>query len=152
MIKDTILKLRPPRIAMSLMAVAGLFYWLVPVARLSLFSCPGCGLVALGSGFGVMMWAWGMFQREKNPICPTATARTLIRSGPFRFTRNPMYLGMILMLLWPFLWTGCPVFLFPPTAFFGIIHNFFIPYEENSLGHSFSEDYAAYKGMVRRWI
>ena len=150
--KDIILRFRPPRIAICLMAFAGLLYWFVPVLRRSFFSCPGCAVVALIAGFGVMMWAWNDFRREKNPICPTETAVTLIRSGPFRFSRNPMYLGMELMLLMPFLWSGAIFFLLPAALFFGIIHLVFIPYEEERMKQTFKGDYGTYRARVRRWL
>ena|SRR5208283_2550564 len=150
--KDAILRLRPPRIAIFLVAVASLSYCFAPVVRLSPFSCPGCGVAALTAGFGVMMWAWSEFRREKNPICPTAAPVTLVRSGPFRFSRNPMYQGMELMLLAPFLWSGSLFFFLAPAVFFGIIHFIFIPYEEQRLNHTFKEDYNAYRAQVRRWV
>jgi protein-S-isoprenylcysteine O-methyltransferase Ste14 len=134
------------------MVATSLAYWFAPVVRLSLFSCHSCGVAALTAGFGVMMWAWSEFRQKKNPICPTATAVTLVRSGPFRFSRNPMYLGMESMLLAPLLWSGSLSFFLPPAVFFGIIHFIFIPYEEERLEHTFKEDYGAYSAKVRRWI
>ena len=150
--KDAIVRLKPPRIAIFLMAAASLLYWFGPVVRLWPFSCPGFGVAASIAGFGVMMWAWNEFRRQKNPVHPTATAVTLVRSGPFRFSRNPMYLGMELMLLAPFLCSGSLFFFLPPAFFFGIIHLIFIPYEEERMEHTFKEDYDVYRAQVRKWL
>jgi len=152
-IERIIVEIRPPRIAMSLVGVAGLIYALFPVVRTSFGSFSiWCGLGVFLPGTAVMLWAWTEFQKRENPICPTQTPVALIRSGPFRFTRNPMYLGMLLMLLSPAIALGSPLFLFPPIVFFGVINFVFIPFEEKVLHGSFGEAFTNYAGRVRRWI
>jgi protein-S-isoprenylcysteine O-methyltransferase Ste14 len=151
-IKEKIVKLRPPRIAISLVGVAGIIYGLFPAVRSSVWRCLWCGFGFLLLGTVVMLWAWAEFQRKDNPICPADTPVTLIRSGPFRFSRNPMYLGMLLMLLSPAVGLGSPLFLFPPLVFFGVINFIFIPYEEKTLDTSFKEAFSSYTRSVRRWL
>jgi protein-S-isoprenylcysteine O-methyltransferase Ste14 len=79
-------------------------------------------------------------------------ARTLLTSGIFGFSRNPMYLGMALVL------AGWAFYLASPLAVLGVV--FFVAYiqrfqivpEERALGSTFGADYAAYCARVRRWI
>jgi len=111
-----------------------------------------CGFVVLLAGFAVMIRAWAEFEKKHNPISPTATPATLIRSGPFRFSRNPMYLGMLLMVFSPVIALGSPLFLFPPVVFFWVINFAFIPCEEKILEHSFKEAFTDYHGSVRKWV
>ncbi len=150
--KDRILNLRPPRIAMALVALTGLIYGAFPVIRFSLWDSVWCALVAFLLGFVVMMWGWLEFQRKHNPICPTATPVTLIDSGPFRLSRNPMYLGMLLMLMSPAIGLGAPLFLLPPMLFYGVMDFVFIPHEEEVMRGLFRQDFTDYANSTRRWL
>jgi protein-S-isoprenylcysteine O-methyltransferase Ste14 len=150
--KDRMLNLRPPRIAMSLMALTCLIYGVFPTARLSLWNSLWCGLAAFFLGFVVMMWGWLEFQRKHNPICPKATPLSFINSGPFRLSRNPMYLGMLIMLMSPAIGLGSPLFLLPSMLFYGVIDFVFIPREEKVMRELFKEDFTDYVDSVRRWL
>src|SRR5262245_3025225 len=57
------------------------------------------GVVALGSGLLLMGWAALTFVRQRTPIVPIRAARLMVTGGPFRFTRNPMYLGLTVAYL-----------------------------------------------------
>ena len=150
--RHKVIKMRPPRIAIVLLATCGLLYWLIPSLRTYFWYCPGLGITIFTFGLGLMMWAWVTFKSLKNPICPTATAITLIRTGPFRYSRNPMYLGMLIMLISVFIWTGAPIFIAPPVLFFAIIQIFFIPFEEARLADIFKDEYMEYEVATGRWI
>lgn len=150
--RERLLRLRPPRIALALLAGAALLARWVPGLSHRWWSCPLAGVLALVAGFVVMMWAWLLFRRLGNPVCPTAGALTLIRSGPYRFSRNPMYLGMLLMLLAVFCWRGNPVFLAPPLLFFALLRGVFIPFEEAGLQQAFPEGFPRYRAATRRWL
>jgi protein-S-isoprenylcysteine O-methyltransferase Ste14 len=110
----------------------------------------GCVLIALG--FLLMTWAWWLFRQRKTAICPTASASTMVDRGPFHFTRNPMYLGMALMLTGGSLILGSlPAFL-APAAFLLLMNAVFIPFEENRMSLLFGEQYASYRHRTRRWL
>ncbi len=94
------------------------------------------------------------FSRAKttmNPIKPAAAA-ALVTSGPFRFTRNPMYLSLFLYLLgWATYLSFVPALLFLP-GFVLYMNHFQIKPEERVLSSLFGPEYAAYKERVRRWL
>jgi protein-S-isoprenylcysteine O-methyltransferase Ste14 len=92
------LSYRPPRIALAYLAVAAGLHYLSPPGTVLHLSYRLLAVVFGLAGFGIMMWAWVLFQRKKTVVCPTGQATTMIQSGPYRFTRNPMYLGMVFML------------------------------------------------------
>ncbi len=85
-------------------------------------------------------------------ICPTAHTSLLITDDVFRLTRNPMYLGIVLMLLGAALGSGGLFTYLAALTFFLIIDAVFCPYEEHKLSQSFGEDFADYRHRVRRWL
>ena len=99
-----------------------------------------------------MLRAWWLFRREATAICPTATTTALVTDDVFRLTRNPMYLGIVLMLLGVAFASGGVAFYVAALAFFLIIDSVFCPFEEQKLRRAFGEEYASYATRVRRWL
>jgi len=147
-----LVRLRPPRIALVLLGLGVGLHFLVPQAYRGDFSCWACGIAGIAAGFSLMLWAWALFRRVGTPIRPTERAATLVRSGPFRVSRNPMYLGMLLMLAGVAAWVGSFPMLLPPISFLAIVSAVFIPHEEARLREIFGDDYASYARRVRRWL
>lgn len=86
-----------------------------------------------------------------NPIKPMATS-SLVTNAAFRFTRNPMYLSLLLYLLaWAVYLSNVWALLFVP-VFVLYINEFQIKPEERALSSLFGPEYAAYKERVRRWL
>ncbi len=147
-----LLNFRPPRIAMLLVAIASLVHLASPTLATILYAQPYVG-VGLGSvGFGIMMWGWWLFREYSVAICPTATTSQLITSRIYRLTRNPMYLGMTMMLLGIALFLGSAPYYVAAVVFFSVINAVFCPYEETKLVKLFGEEYLRYQGKVRRWL
>jgi protein-S-isoprenylcysteine O-methyltransferase Ste14 len=119
---------------------------------------PGLPLVALAVLLvvaGISLSAAGvvLFRREDTEINPaSATNRKLVTSGPYGFTRNPMYLGLVLITLGIAFWVGAwPMFL-APIATFATANWVHIPFEEAKMRRQFGAEFDAYVGRVRRWI
>ncbi len=106
--------------------------------------CAGCLLVP----------AVASFIRKKTTMSPVSPERAtqLVSTGVFGFTRNPMYLGMLLLMLAFALWLGAASSLLAVAVFFWAIDQLQIPDEENALLQSFGQDYAEYKARVPRWL
>lgn len=147
-----LIHLKPPQAAWLLLAVSGGVHFLTPGRYRGGFACPWCGVAILGLGFGLMTWAWWLFRQRGTPIRPTDRAVTLVTGGPFRFTRNPMYLGIVGMLLGVAVWIGSVPMLIAPVGFVVLMSRVFIPFEERSLRESFGGAYEAYAKKVRRWL
>jgi protein-S-isoprenylcysteine O-methyltransferase Ste14 len=143
---------RPPRIAMLCAAMATIFHWLLPAEWKVLYPCPVPGLAGAVAGFGIMMGGWGMFRRVGTDIRPTGTASTLVTNGIYGYTRNPMYLGMFVILVSLAVALGSLAFYIAALVFFLIINSVFCPYEEAGLREIFGEDYTDYTTRVRRWL
>jgi protein-S-isoprenylcysteine O-methyltransferase Ste14 len=109
-------------------------------------------LAALGVAFSVSgALAFARAKTTKNPMKPQA-ATSLVVAGVYKITRNPMYLGLSLLLLaWAvFLWSAWA--LLGPIIFVGYISRFQIAPEERVLASLFGSEYSAYKAKVRRWL
>jgi protein-S-isoprenylcysteine O-methyltransferase Ste14 len=98
------------------------------------------------------MWAWWLFRQCGNPICPTEAAHEVISAGPYRLSRNPMYLGILAILAGATLTMGSIPGLIAPVGFFLLINNIFIPYEEHSMRKLFGQNYEQYEASVRKWL
>ena len=94
-----------------------------------------------------------LFRREGTEINPTSPAnRRLVTFGPFRLSRNPMYLGLVLTTLGVAFWVGAwPMFL-APIAIFATTNWAHMPFEEEKMRRQFGASFDAYASKVRRWI
>jgi len=148
-LKNRIVVLRPPRIAMSLAAAAGILHLLFPLVVLppSRFG----GLLLAGAGFTLMLRAWWLFRQAETPICPTHDATTLLTTDVYGITRNPMYLGIVIIMLGVAMSFGTAPFYAATALLFAIFNFVFCPYEERRLQIAFS-GFDAYSASVRRWI
>jgi protein-S-isoprenylcysteine O-methyltransferase Ste14 len=111
----------------------------------------GAALVA--AGVSLMVWCLLSFVfRGRGTAAPFDPPRALVVEGPYRWVRNPMYLGAMVSLLGAAVYYGSPWLLAYLAAFALWAHLFVVGYEEPHLRGTFGEDYAAYLGRVRRWL
>jgi protein-S-isoprenylcysteine O-methyltransferase Ste14 len=111
------------------------------------------GAALIIAGVVLSVWAALTFRRQRAEIVPSAqTHSTLVGSGPFRFSRNPMYLGALAVGVGVALLAGAwPMWLVPAALF--LLQNFvIIPFEERSMERTFGDAYRDYRSRVRRWI
>jgi protein-S-isoprenylcysteine O-methyltransferase Ste14 len=149
---EHLLKYRPPRIAALLMVAAAALWHASPAGTILYIPYKWIGGVLFIGGFTIMMRAWYQFQKAETAIHPTAETTKILSGGVYRICRNPMYLGMLLMLTGMAFFMGDVVAFFAPAAFFLIIDKVFIPYEEEKLRRGFGDHYAAYLKRKRRWL
>jgi protein-S-isoprenylcysteine O-methyltransferase Ste14 len=108
------------------------------------------------AGLGVLAMALGMveFRRAKTTINPVniEAASSVVTAGVYRYTRNPMYVGLTLALVGWAVHLGMPFVLVGPVLFILYITRFQIIPEERVLTSKFGEEYRKYQERVRRWI
>ena len=144
--------LKPPHIAFAFMALSvGLHLSLTRDSSIR-FRCYPCAAVFLLAGFALIGWAWALFRRSGTPVRPGDTATALVTDGPFRFSRNPMYLSIVAILFGIASAVGTLPMLVAPVGFFLVMTFAYIPHEEQRLQALFGDTYAGYKKRVRRWI
>ena len=113
------------------------------------------GVVLLLVGVGVALAAFGAFREAQTTFDPhqVSEASTLITDGIYKFTRNPMYLGLMLLLVgWGF-WRGSILAaLLGSLAFVALVTRMQIIPEERALSAKFGDEFAAFTSRTRRWI
>ena len=110
----------------------------------------GWGLIV--SGILVSSWGSYVFKQHKTNINTFNAPDVLVASGPFRFTRNPMYIGLITALSGTAVVTGSILSIGFLAAFSFITAVVYIPYEEKRMRYAFGEQYLEYSKKVRRWL
>jgi protein-S-isoprenylcysteine O-methyltransferase Ste14 len=110
------------------------------------------GGVLIIVGLLLLVIANSLFNRAETGVIPFRNVTALVTDGIYRYTRNPMYLGMAAVLLGCAITVGASVALFVPPMFAVIIELRFIRPEEDMLRGIFPEQYPAYCARVRRWI
>lgn len=104
------------------------------------------------AGLGIEMWAGGLFHRAGTNVIPYKPATTLVTDGPYRFSRNPMYVGFALTYLGLAFGLNTPIaigLLLPCLIVmtWGVVLR-----EERYLEDKFGQPYRDYKAKVRRWL
>jgi protein-S-isoprenylcysteine O-methyltransferase Ste14 len=118
--------------------------WRMPVTLL--------GILPLGAGLAVTLAAWNLFRRQATNINTFGQPNRLITSGIYHFSRNPMYLGMALILAGAWILLGGLSPALGVLAFIGITDRWYIAFEEKAMHRRFGPQYEIYKGETRRWI
>jgi protein-S-isoprenylcysteine O-methyltransferase Ste14 len=125
---------------------------LLPLVRFELPALDYLGALLLLAGIALDVWAVILFRRARTGIRPFQPAAALVVDGPYRFTRNPMYLGMVLILVGLALRLGSLSPWLAPPLFVALIQQRFIRAEEAFMQDTFGADYARYRAGVRRWL
>jgi protein-S-isoprenylcysteine O-methyltransferase Ste14 len=111
----------------------------------------GAILILVGVAFSV--WAAVTFRMHRAQIKPTSDAHsTLVASGPFLVSRNPMYLGTLVTGIGAALVAGTWLMWAVPVVLFVLDNFVIIPFEERSMERTFGATFGAYKNRVRRWV
>jgi protein-S-isoprenylcysteine O-methyltransferase Ste14 len=140
----------PALLLLSLILMVGL-HLAVPVVALPVI-VRWSGIAPLVAGIVINLVADRQFHRARTPVKPWLPTTTLMTDGVFAWTRNPMYLGFVLILggVWLLMGSVSPGVV---VALFAVAMNrFFIPPEEEKLSRTFGETFEAYRRRVRRWI
>src|SRR5205807_4371646 len=110
------------------------------------------GIVLIVAGVSLAMSGLGLFRAARTTTVPFESASKLVTWGPYRFSRNPMYVSLVLIYLgeagilaqiWPLLLLQLPV---------AYVHGTVIPFEEARLREVFGVDYEQYYTRERRWV
>jgi protein-S-isoprenylcysteine O-methyltransferase Ste14 len=145
--------IRPP-IAFALAFAAGLgLDWLYPLPFVPA-SVPHrwVGVALFAAGIALFIWAIATFRRAGTSVQTSEPTTAIAASGPYRFTRNPIYLAMLigqiaLAIGFNSLWILATLVLFYFVLRYGVVAR-----EESYLERKFGRAYLDYKGRVRRWV
>ena len=110
------------------------------------------GWLLIAIGLVVMLWAMWTFTRARTSLLPFRPATAMVTSGPYRFSRNPMYVGLTLLYVGLSLLTAMawPLVMLPFALL--ALTALVIRREERYLAGEFGAEYDAYRVRVRRWL
>jgi protein-S-isoprenylcysteine O-methyltransferase Ste14 len=123
----------------------------VPILTFGAFgSALGAVLVAVSLAF--ILWSAWYFWRKRTPIEPHHAPKALIVEGPYRVSRNPIYLALVVIAAGVALRQGGALALAPVPILFFVLDRRFARPEENALREAFGGDAEAYLAATRRWL
>lgn len=142
----------PPFLYAAFLGAGLVMERLVPLGSLPRGLALGTGGVLLLAGAALIYWSLWLFWRARTSPLPMRPTTAFVRRGPYRWTRNPMYLGMLGLYLGLALWFDVPWALLAAPLLVAAVNALVIRKEERYLEARFGADYLAYKAAVRRWL
>lgn len=145
------LVLQPPVLTMLTVVGAGLIQFFLGPWE-TIVRMPTVGLLLIVLGLLFMLWARTTFTSRKTTLFVGQLSSQLVRDSPFRVSRNPMYVGVLVALVGLALWVGTLALYMTVLIVFLLFNCVHIPCEERMLRESFGEPYLTYSNAVRRWL
>lgn len=149
------MKVVPPVVALGWLSALALVDRALPADVRHDLKVPGVarllGVAPLAAGVALAGWAIGLFRKRETTPEPFGTPSKLVEAGPYRYTRNPMYVGVMLSVGGVALLSGRALLLLAVLGFWLTMDRTQVPREERLLEELFGEEYRAYKTRVRRW-
>ena len=142
---------RPPFIYLAGLGAGLLLEWLLPGAELPA-GLRWAGAVLIAAGAALLASFLRELGRAGTPVDPHEPTKALVTTGPYRFTRNPAYLGMAVIFTGIALVADAPwaLLALPPTL--AVVNWGVIVREERYLERLFGDEYVAFKRRTRRWL
>lgn len=144
--------LQPPTYCLIYLLAAVGLHFVFPVARIIPPPWVLLGGLPILLGVAINGWANDAFKRQATTVKPYATPSALVTDGPFRFSRHPMYVGFVTILLGVAVLLGTVTPFVAPVAMGVTLGALFIPHEERALEEAFGGAYTRYAKRVRRWL
>ena len=127
-------------------------HFIIPVAIVVSGTWRWSGAVLVLIGAWLVFSSNRLFKRLGTTVKSKELPSVLVREGPFKLSRNPMYLGMLLALIGEAILLGSLSPFLAPLAFFLTVNTIYVAVEEQTLSETFGDEFAAYKQQVRKWI
>ncbi|HUH98805.1 MAG TPA: isoprenylcysteine carboxylmethyltransferase family protein [Anaerolineales bacterium] len=144
--------IKPPTYLLIGIFLVVILHFVFPVMTLVPSPWTLLGIIPLVWGLVVNLRADQIFHEAATPVCPYEASSALVTSGPYRFTRNPMYLGFTSVLLGVSILAGSLTPFLIAIAFALLMDRMFIRMEEPKLAAAFGAQWEEYKRGTRRWL
>jgi protein-S-isoprenylcysteine O-methyltransferase Ste14 len=145
-------RIRPPLVFLAaiVLGIVGHLFWPVPLVP-ALVGLPA-GTVLVVAAVGLFVGATRAFKAAGTPVPGNQPATAIVNAGPYRFSRNPIYLAFVVLQLGLALLVNSLSLVITVLPAFGLMALVVIPREERYLMQRFPLEYAAYMGSARRWL
>jgi protein-S-isoprenylcysteine O-methyltransferase Ste14 len=131
---------------------AVVLHYVFPIAIVIPFPYNLLGLVIIGLGVYLVLQSVFLLRSYNTTVEPDGNPTTLVTKYPYNHSRNPIYLGDLLIALGAATTISSLSAFISPIIFFVVVNSIIIPFEENRLQKNFGIEYEQYKGSVRRWL
>ncbi len=148
--KDKLVLIPPPVYALALLGLGEGLSLMIPLPLE--VSDPLLGGTLLGVGLLLAVEASARFLHKRTTPLPHGQPTALVVEGPYLWTRNPMYLGLLVALTGIAFLLGSPWLFLAPLGFFFVVDRLFVRFEEERLQTLFGPGYADLLARVRRWL
>jgi len=142
----------PPIVALMFIVIAYFLGRFVPLPLVVPGILRSIGLVLTFVGFLLGIGAFMEFRKARTTLDPHGSSKQVVTSGIYRFTRNPIYLGFLLMVIGLPLNSGLYWGIVMAPFYVFIMNGLIIQHEEAYLERKFGETYTSYTSRVRRWL
>ncbi len=142
----------PPAYLNTFLVLAIGLHYILPIKRIIHSPYTYLGLIIVLAGVALNVWSARLLKKKSTAIDFDETPTRLVTDGPFSISRNPVYLGGVILSVGIAVLLGSLITFVFPTALLLILDKLYIPVEEKRLEETFGTEYLDYKQRVRRWI
>lgn len=142
----------PPTYLNIFLVLAIGLHFILPIKKIIHPPYTYLGLIFILFGVFLNVWSTRLLKEKSQSIDFYETANRLVKDGPFRISRNPVYLSGVILSLGIAVLLGSLITLVFPIALLLILDRLYIPIEEDRLEAKFGKEYLEYKQRARRWI
>jgi protein-S-isoprenylcysteine O-methyltransferase Ste14 len=144
--------IRPPLVYLTSLIVGGLLQLAAPLSFVPLALAVPLGVSLVLVAIALFWFSVAKFRAAGTPVPGHKPSTAIVRTGPYRFSRNPIYLAFSLFQLGIAIWANSLWLLATLVATVALIHFIVIRREEQYLERRFGAEYLDYKASVRRWL
>ena len=144
--------LRPPLVYLAAIAIGSLLELALPAPFIPDAVAVPLGMLVAAMGVALFFSSVGKFRAAGTPVPGNKATTAIVRAGPYRFSRNPIYLAFSLLQLGVAIWVNSLWLVATLVPAHAVIAWIVVPREERYLERAFGAEYLAYKSSVRRWI
>ena len=143
---------RPPLVYLAALVSGAVLQLIKPVPFLGVTLGVPLGALFVVGAVALFVYSARTFRAAGTPVPARKPTTTIVRAGPYRFTRNPIYLAFSLLLLGLAIWANTLWLAATLCVAVALMHRLVIPEEERYLERRFGAQYLDYKASVRRWL
>ena len=143
---------RPPLVYLISLVSGFMIHFVVPVSFLPVSLAVPLGVPLVAVAIALFSYSVARFRAAGTPVPARKPTTAIVRTGPYRFSRNPIYLAFSLFQLGIAIWVNSVWLLATLVGAVALIHTVVIPKEEQYLERKFGAQYLEYKMSVRRWL